>query len=119
MCSATLVPDPPFSSKTRVCNSTISHDPFQPWVLVTTVIMLASLIGSLVIKRRRIWIRLQPSADGTATVVEIAGLARTDRAGWGSEFDDIHRELLGLPDPDDIDEDAEEATPVSVTHPSQ
>src|SRR5699024_4360086 len=25
VCSATLVPDPPFSSKTRVCNSTNSH----------------------------------------------------------------------------------------------
>lgn len=108
-----------FDGASEFANYQISHDPFQPWVLVTTVIMLASLIGSLVIKRRRIWIRLQPSADGTATVVEIAGLARTDRAGWGSEFDDIHRELLGLPDPDDIDEDAEEATPVSVTHPSQ
>ena len=108
-----------FDGASEFANFQISHDPFQPWVLVTTVIMLASLIGSLVIKRRRIWIRLHPSADGTTTFVEMGGLARTDRAGWGGEFDKIHRDLLGLPDPDDIDEQAEENTPVLVTNPSQ
>ena len=26
--------------------------------------------------------------------MELAGLARTDRAGWGSEFDDVVEEIL-------------------------
>ena len=108
-----------FDGASEFANFQISHDPFQPWVLATTVIMLASLIGSLVIKRRRIWIRLQPSADGSSTVVEMGGLARTDSAGWGGEFDKLHRALLGLPDPDDIDEEAEENIPVLVTSASQ
>ena len=93
-----------FDGASEFANFQISRDPFQPWVLVTTMIMLAALVGSLLIKRRRIWIRLTPLADGT-THVELGGLARTDRAGWGEEFDRIHRQLLGLPDPDEVDED--------------
>lgn len=93
-----------FDGASEFANYQISRDPFQPWVLVTATIMLASLVGSLVIKRRRIWVRLRPAADGT-TLVELGGLARTDRAGWGSEFEAIHRELLGLPDPDELDDE--------------
>src|SRR5699024_9504566 len=93
-----------FDGASEFANFQISRDPFQPWVLATTIIMLAALVGSLLIKRRRIWIRLTPREDG-GTHVELGGLARTDRAGWGPEFDRIHRELLGLPDPDEVDED--------------
>lgn len=93
-----------FDGASEFANYQISRDPFQPWVLATTVIMLGALVGSLLIKRRRIWIRFTPLADG-GTHVELGGLARTDRAGWGPEFDRIHRELLGLPDPDEIDDD--------------
>lgn len=93
-----------FDGASEFANYQISRDPFQPWVLVTATIMLASLVGSLVIKRRRIWVRLRPAEDGT-TLVELGGLARTDRAGWGSEFEAIHRELLGLPDPDELDDE--------------
>lgn len=93
-----------FDGASEFANYQISRDPFQPWVLVTATIMLASLVGSLVIKRRRIWVRLRPADDGT-TLVELGGLARTDRAGWGSEFEAIHRELLGLPDPDELDDE--------------
>jgi cytochrome c biogenesis protein len=35
----------------------------------------------------------------------MAGLARTDRAGWSEEFDELYRELLELPDPDEVEED--------------
>ncbi len=94
-----------FDGATEFANYQISRDPFQNWVLVSTLVMLFALVGSLTIKRRRIWVRLRPSEDGSATHVELGGLARTDRAGWGSEFDEIHRRLLGLPDPDDLDED--------------
>lgn len=93
-----------FDGASEFTNFQVSRDPFQPWVLATTVTMLAALVGSLVIKRRRIWIRLSEGTDGR-THVELGGLARTDRAGWGPEFDRIHRQLLGLPDPDEVDED--------------
>lgn len=73
-------------------NYQISRDPTQVWALVATSLLLASLIGSLTIKRRRIWVRLTPNADGT-THVDMAGLARTDRAGWGNEFYDVVDEV--------------------------
>lgn len=94
-----------FEGASEFANYQISRDPLQSWVLGFTIIMLVALVGSVTIKRRRIWVRLTPSEDGTATRVELGGLARTDRAGWGGEFEDIHRELLGLPDPDDVEED--------------
>ena len=62
---------------------------------LATVIALFALVGSLTVRRRRIWVRLYPQPDGT-TRVETGGLARTDRAGWGSEYEDFHAELLGV-----------------------
>ncbi|MFD6859082.1 cytochrome c biogenesis protein ResB [Rhodococcus sp. NPDC060090] len=70
----------------------VSHDPAQNWVLVFAITMMGGLLASLVIKRRRIWVRLRP--DGTGTAVELGGLARTDQAGWGSEFTTICQRLL-------------------------
>ena len=71
--------------------------------------MLVGLLVSLLIKRRRVWARITPltgpPGDGTATadvrrsVVEMAGLARTDQAGWGEGFGDMVADLLDL-DPD-------------------
>lgn len=91
-----------FDGAAEYANYQISRDPLQRWALVATVIMLGSLAASLAIKRRRVWVRLRPleadaAGDGAAPgiEVEIAGLARTDRAGWGSEFDDIVDEILG------------------------
>lgn len=64
----------------------VSHDPAQTWVLGFAVTMIVGLVVSLVIRRRRIWLRLRASHDPSSTEVEMGGLARTDRAGWGKEF---------------------------------
>lgn len=92
-----------FDGATEFANYQVSYDPWQNWVLVSALVMLAALIGSLLIKRRRIYIRFIPG-EGT-THVEFGGLARTDRAGWGEEFDRIYRSVLDLPDADDVEED--------------
>lgn len=81
-------------------NLQVSYDPTQGWVLGATVVMLAGLTVSLAVKRRRLWVRLTP-VDETTTHVEFGGLARTDRAGWGGEFEDFVRGVLGRPDPED------------------
>jgi cytochrome c biogenesis protein len=75
----------------------VSYDPGQKAVLVFAVLLLAGLGLSLTIRRRRFWARLTPTADGARTVVEIGGLARTDRAGYGEEFDRMRADLLGEP----------------------
>ena len=105
-----------FDGAAEYANYQISRDPTQVWALLAAAVMLAGLAGSLAIKRRRIWVRLRPgtSAAGEAvTHVELAGLARTDRAGWGREFDDIAAAILGL-DPDDDEEDQGEFNPYDL-----
>ena len=77
-----------FDGAAEYANYQISRDPTQGWALVVTALLLVSLVGSLLIKRRRVWVRFTPSAAG-GTHIELAGLARTDRAGWGSEFDEV------------------------------
>ena len=75
-------------------NLQVSHDPGQLWVLVFALTMMAGLLVSLVIKRRRIWVRITPSDVAGTVNVELGGLARTDNSGWGDEFERLARRLL-------------------------
>jgi cytochrome c biogenesis protein len=63
------------------------------WVLVFALTMMGGLLVSLVVRRRRVWVRLTPAAPGTVSV-ELGGLARTDNSGWGDEFDRLTQRLL-------------------------
>ncbi|WP_236789768.1 cytochrome c biogenesis protein ResB [Amycolatopsis sp. GM8] len=73
----------------------VSHDPTQDYVLVFAVAMLLGLGASLLVKRRRVWLRVRPAdGAGNGTVVQVGGLARTDQAGYGEEFTRIADELL-------------------------
>lgn len=74
-------------------NLQISHDSTQVWVLGASIMSLIGMVLSLGIKRRRVWVRLHPTADG-GTRAEFGGLARTDKAGWGDEFQDIVDDIL-------------------------
>ena len=93
-----------FEGANEFANYQVSYDPFQKWVLASALVMLVSLVASLMIKRRRVYIRLRPDSAG-GTNIEMGGLARTDRAGWSEEFIKLHRALLELPDPDEVEED--------------
>ncbi|MGH3949499.1 MAG: cytochrome c biogenesis protein ResB [Pseudonocardiaceae bacterium] len=86
-----------FDGVQRWVSLQVSHDPTQLWVLGFAVAMLVGLAGSLLVKRRRLWIRVTPAtgdAAGGRTVVEVGGLARTDQAGYGEEFTVLAEELL-------------------------
>ncbi|WP_156758026.1 cytochrome c biogenesis protein ResB [Actinokineospora pegani] len=76
----------------------VSHDPSQVWVLVFSIAMFLGLGLSLVVKRRRFWVRATPSGDGF-TVVTVGGLARTDQAGYGEEFSRTASTLFTLLSP--------------------
>ncbi|WP_199254015.1 cytochrome c biogenesis protein ResB [Mycolicibacterium mengxianglii] len=93
-----------FDGATPFVNLQVSHDPGQVWVLVFALAMMAGLLVSLVIRRRRIWVRLTtaPAVDavnggaaGTVNV-ELGGLARTDNSGWGDEFEKLTQRLLAV-----------------------
>ncbi|HEY7593100.1 MAG TPA: cytochrome c biogenesis protein ResB [Actinophytocola sp.] len=86
----------------------VSHDPAQVWVLGFAIVLVLGLGTSLVVKRRRLWVRATPAtgenADGR-TVVVLGGLARTDQAGYGEEFQRFAAGLLAELAPDGGDED--------------
>jgi cytochrome c biogenesis protein len=62
----------------------VDDDPGQKVVLVAAVLMVVGLIGSLTVRRRRLWVRFTPDAGGT--VVGVGGLARTDADSYAEEF---------------------------------
>ncbi|WP_037366235.1 cytochrome c biogenesis protein ResB [Amycolatopsis orientalis] len=84
-----------FDGVNKWVNLQVSHDPTQGYVLGFAIVMFAGLGASLLVKRRRVWVRVRPGKDGGAsTVIEVAGLARTDQAGYGEEFQRISERLV-------------------------
>jgi cytochrome c biogenesis protein len=98
-----------FDGVERWVSLQVSHDPTQLWVLGFSLLLIAGLATSLVVKRRRLWVRATPAGGGgdrapdlpagsshqISTVVEVGGLARTDRAGYGEQFERLAAELVG------------------------
>ena len=82
-----------FDGATPFVNLQVSHDPAQIWVLVFAMTMMAGLLISLIVRRRRVWVRLSHGPAGTVNV-ELGGLARTDNSGWGEEFERLTARLL-------------------------
>jgi cytochrome c biogenesis protein len=82
-----------FDGAVPFINVQVSHDPAQAWVLAFALTMMAGLLVSLVVRRRRVWVRIAPGDAGTVSV-ELGGLARTDNSGWGDEFERLTARLL-------------------------
>ena len=51
-----------FDGAVPFINVQVSHDPAQVWVLVFALTMMAGLLVSLVVRRRRVWVRIAPAA---------------------------------------------------------
>ncbi|CAM3660322.1 cytochrome c biogenesis protein ResB [Tsukamurella ocularis] len=83
-----------FDGVTNFAALQVSHNPAQNWTLVFAIGMLGGLIVSLTVRRRRVFVRLTPR-EGGGTVMEIAGLARTDQAGWTEDFEALADRLVG------------------------
>ncbi len=78
-----------------------SYDPVQGFALLFGILLVGGILTSLTIKRRRVWYRITPAAEGgprlsTGSRVDIGGLARTDEAGYGAEFGSLVA-LAGAP----------------------
>jgi cytochrome c biogenesis protein len=74
----------------------VSHDPAQGFLLIAAVAMVVGLLGSLGVRRRRVWLRITPPADardGSPTVVSVGGLARSDSGNFRTEFDSLMTRL--------------------------
>ena len=80
----------------------VSHDPSQYYLLVAAASMVVGLIGSLFIRRRRLWLRAAPSVAGDSaspTVVTVGGLARSDSGNFTEEFNGLFERMRACAPP--------------------
>ncbi|MEV8528001.1 cytochrome c biogenesis protein ResB [Streptomyces sp. NPDC052000] len=81
----------------------ISHQPASGLALTGAIGVIGGLAGSLFIQRRRIWVRAVTGDDGV-TVVEMAGLGRSESAKLPEELADLAVTLIPqaptAPDPE-------------------
>ncbi len=83
----------------RFASLDVHHDPTQGWVLVFAILVLAGLLTSLFIPRRRVWVKATERADGSVHV-EYAGLARGDDPRLVEAVTALaDRHAAGFPDP--------------------
>jgi cytochrome c biogenesis protein len=67
----------------RFASLDVHHDPTQGWVLLFAILVLAGLLTSLFVPRRRIWVKAVRGDNGSLTL-EYAGLARGDDPNLGA-----------------------------------
>ena len=80
----------------RFASLDVHHDPSQLWVLIFAGLVVAGLVTSLFIPRRRVWIKAVTTSDGVT--IEYAGLARGDDPALPSAVADLadrHSALIG------------------------
>ncbi|MEU6092597.1 cytochrome c biogenesis protein ResB [Streptomyces sp. NPDC047085] len=99
----------------------IVQEPGSGWALGGALAAIFGLAGSLFIQRRRVWVRAVTGADGV-TVVEMAGLGRSESAKVPEELGDLagilYDQAPGAPDPDDSSA-SNEATPDPEVVPAE
>ncbi|MET7932414.1 cytochrome c biogenesis protein ResB [Streptomyces sp. NPDC005322] len=91
----------------------ISHKPGDQGALIGAVGALVGLAASLFIQRRRVWVRAAAGDDGT-TVVEMAGLGRSEYAKLPEELADLAVRLQTDAPPASEAEPDPEAAPESA-----
>lgn len=89
----------------------IVQEPGGAWALGGAFAAILGLAASLFIQRRRVWVRAVPGADGV-TVVEMAGLGRSESAKVPEELGDLAGILYDqAPGAPDTHEDTSRAVP--------
>jgi cytochrome c biogenesis protein len=76
-----------FDSVQRWAGLSIRYDPGKMLALIGAVAALAGLIASLMIRRRRVFVRVRPI--GGRTVVSIGGLAKGEDPGLAATIEDL------------------------------
>ncbi|GAB2876305.1 cytochrome c biogenesis protein ResB [Streptomyces deserti] len=99
----------------------VVQEPGGGWALAGALAAIGGLAASLFIQRRRVWVRAVQGADGV-TVVEMAGLGRSESAKVPEELGDLagilYDQAPGAPDPDD-DPAASSTTPDPQVVPAE
>ena len=84
-----------FDGVERFAGLSIRTDPGKSLTLVASLLSLAGLVASLVIRRRRLFVRVGPGAEPGRTVVSVGGLAKDDDEGMPDEVDGVLTALEG------------------------
>ena len=87
-----------FDGIQRYAGLTVRHDPGKTGALFFALLAIAGLILSLSVRRRRVFVRLDPAdpPDPSAarrTVVRVAGLARGEDAGLSQEVEVVRGQV--------------------------
>ncbi|WUQ32423.1 cytochrome c biogenesis protein ResB [Streptomyces sp. NBC_00239] len=120
-----------FEGVERWATFQISHQPANGLALAGAAAAVLGLAGSLFIQRRRVWVRAVTGPDG-ATVVEMAGLGRSESAKLPEELADLAAALSGRapiapdaepdpaaePEPDTEPEPASDEAPAAAAAPA-
>lgn len=75
-----------FTGYDRWASFQVASDPGKELALVASVVAIAGLMASLFVRRRRVWVRVAVD-DAGRTLVEVAGLSRTESGGLDVEVD--------------------------------
>lgn len=80
-----------FTGLRRYAAFDIAHNPFEIWSLVSALTATGGLILSLFVPRRRVWLRVTPTADGVQ--VDVAGLAKSEDPGLEAAVHELAERL--------------------------
>ncbi|MFF4797925.1 cytochrome c biogenesis protein ResB [Streptomyces sp. NPDC001351] len=99
-----------YESTKQWANFQVVQQPGTSWALAGSLTAIFGLAASLFIQRRRVWVRAVKGADGV-TVVEMAGLGRSESAKVPEELGDLAGILYdrapGAPEPDEPSHDSD------------
>ena len=81
-----------FTGFDRWASFQIAHDPGKEVVLGAALAAIAGLLISLFVRRRRIWVKVV-AREGGGTLVQVAGLAKTEATNLPNEVAELARRL--------------------------
>jgi cytochrome c biogenesis protein len=81
-----------FDGLRRWTSLSVSHDPGKEVALAAALLAIGGLMLSLFVRHRRVWVRASAGAGGR-TVVEVAGLGRTEAEGLRDEVSALAERL--------------------------
>jgi len=81
-----------FDGVKRFVSFDVHNDPAQVWVLIFAIISLGSLLFSLFIPRRRMWVAVTPNGASGSTIA-VAALARGDDATLSDRVRDLTEQI--------------------------
>ncbi|MDN3028869.1 cytochrome c biogenesis protein ResB [Streptomyces sp. S.PB5] len=111
-----------YESTAEWANFQVTRQPASGWALTGAVAAIFGLAASLFIQRRRVWVRAVKGADGV-TVVEMAGLGRSESAKVPEELGDLagilYDQAPGAPEPDEDSTDTPDPEVVPAERPEK